>query len=75
MEEFLFKHPEDCKYIKGCVLGKEYESKNLFKHFMEKNKKEKNYKKELNMRRKNTGRALKEKNKGGEKSKGTCMER
>ena len=74
-KEFLFKHPEDPKYIRGCALGKEYGGKNLFKHFMEKNKNGKTHKKDLNVGKENTGKPLKEKNKGRKKLKGTCMER
>ncbi len=64
--EFLFKHPEDRKYVRGCVLGKEYEGKKIFKHFTKKNKNGKTDKKILN-----TGR----KNKGRKRLKGNCMER
>jgi len=74
-KEFLFKHPEDHKYVRGCVLGKEYEGENLFKHFIEKNKNGKTDKKDFNIGRKNTDEALKEKNKGRKKIKGPCMER
>ena len=69
-KEFLFKHPEDPKYVRGCVLGKEYEGENILKHFMEKNINGKTDKKDLN-----TGRPLEEKNKGRKKLKGICMER
>ena len=74
-KEFLFKHPEDRKYIRGCALGKEYGGKNLFKHFIEKNKNGKTDKKDLNEGRKNTVRSLKEKNTGRKRLKGNCMER
>ena len=60
-KEFFFKHPEDSKYVRGCVLGKEYGGNNLFKHFTKKNKNGKNDKKDFNAGRK--------------KLKGTCMER
>ena len=69
-KEFLFKHPEDPKYVRGCVLGKEYEGENIFKHFTKKNKNGKTDKKDLN-----TGRPLEEKNKGRKKLEGICMER
>ncbi len=69
-KEFLFKHPEDPKYVRGCVLGKEYEGENILKHFMEKNINGKTDKKDLN-----TSRPLEEKNKGRKKLKGICMER
>ena len=74
-KEFLFKHPEDPKYVRGCVLGKEYEGKKLFKHFTKKSINGKTDKKDISTGKKNTGRSLKEKNKGRNKLKGICMER
>jgi len=74
-KEFLFKHPEDPKYIRGCVLGKEYGGNNLFKHFTKKIINGKTDKRDFNKGKKNTDRTLKEKNMGREKSKGISMER
>jgi hypothetical protein len=74
-KEFLFKHPEDHKYIRGCVLGKEYGAKMIFKNFTKKKINGKTDKKDFNTSRKNTDRPLKEKNKGRNKLKGICMER
>ncbi len=64
--EFLFKHPEDRKYIRGCVLGKEYGAKMIFKNFTKKNKSGKTDEKIFNKGRKNIVR---------KKLKGNCMER
>jgi hypothetical protein len=65
-KEFLFKHPEDCKYVRGCVLGKEYEAKMIFKNFTKKNKNGKTDEKIFNKKRKNIVRR---------KIKGSFMER
>jgi len=73
--EFLFRHPEDPKNVRGCVLGKEYEGKKIFKHFTKKNINGKTDKKDFNAGRKNTDRTLKEKNIGRKRLKGNCMER
>lgn len=74
-KDYLFKHPEDCKYISGCVLGKEYEGQSISLYFLEKYKNKKTCKKDLNRERKNSGTALDKKNKVTERSKGIYMER
>ncbi len=74
-KEFFFRHPEDPKHVRGCVLGKEYGGNNLFKHFTKKNKNGKTDKKDFNAERKNKDRTLKEKNTGRKRSKGISMER
>ena len=74
-KDFLFKHPEDSSFIRGSVLGKEYEAKSISGYFLEKYKNRKTYKKDLSRERKNSGMALDKKNKVTERSKGICMER
>lgn len=74
-KDFMFKHPEDESFVRGSVLGKEYEAKNISRYFLDKSKGGNPTKGDFDKVKNITNRTLKGKDKEKRKSKGLSMER